>query len=458
MGTPANDATLDALKRYGTDAVSFQALKAGAQWWIDAPAPAGTGARLAYVPSGRSWIAIGTPLAEPSALAQAVRRFTAAARAQGRRPVFFGVEDLTPFGHGRTLLVGLQSVLRPSQWDATLRQRPKLREQLRRARAKGVSVRTVEAGELAEQAPLRHAVERLRRQWLASRPMEPMAFLVAVEPFHAAGEHLYFVAERAGVAVQFLSAVPIYARHGWLMEDMLRGRETPNGTTELIIDALMRRLETDPHWLTPGLTPLSGATAWWLRLARAVSVPLYDFSGLRRFRARLRPDAWRPIWLAWDRGPALGPMIDVLRAFAGGRILGFAGRSLLRHPNGPPWAVAVPLVGWTAFLAALAAAGDRVTLGLSPASLQAWVIFDAALAWVLFAVARRPRRRSLAAVAAVAGFDAVVSVQHLATVGLGDNVVSAVLRVVATAGPVIGTAALIWATWRAHLALGANPA
>jgi hypothetical protein len=51
--------------------------------------------------------------------------------------------------------------------------------------------------------------------------MEPLDFLVAVKPFRAANEHLYFVAERGGEAVQFLSAVPIYARHGWLMEDML---------------------------------------------------------------------------------------------------------------------------------------------------------------------------------------------------------------------------------------------
>jgi lysylphosphatidylglycerol synthetase-like protein (DUF2156 family) len=451
MDADTGAAALDALRRHGVDAMSFQAIKAGTCWWVDAPPPAGTGARLAYAPSGRSWVAIGTPLVDAGLRAAAVRRFTAAARAQGRRPVFFGIEDAAPFGGCRTLLIGLQPILKVAEWQTTLHRRPKLREQLRRARAKQVTVRMVDAGELTEGAPLRHAVDGLRDQWLASRHMEPMGFLVAVEPFHAAGEHLYVVAEREGVAVQFLSAVPIYARAGWLMEDMLRGGDAPNGTTELVIDALMRRLDAHAHWVTPGLTPLSGPIPWWLRLTRAASVALYDFSGLRRFRERLRPAAWAPVWLAWDRGPAIGPMVDVLRLFAGGRILSFALRSIVRHPNGPPWAVAVPLVAWTALLAALAVTGDHDILGFSLASLRAWVVFDAVLAWLLFRVARRPRPLALAVMAAVAGFDAILSLQHVAIVGFGSSIVSSLLRTAATAGPILGTAALGWAAWRAHV-------
>lgn len=450
MPATQDRATIEALKRHGTDAVSFQALKADARWWLDAPPPEGTGARLAYVSSGRSWIAIGTPLVERSERQKAVRRFSLAARAHGRRPVFFGIEDREPFNSGRLLPLGLQSVLKPSQWDATLRQRPKLREQLRRARAKGVRVREVAADELVRDPVLRGSVERLRREWLASRHMEPMSFLVAVEPFHAMHEHLYFIAERGGVAVQFLSAVPIYARAGWLMEDMLRGRDAPNGTTELVIDALMRKLGTDPLWVTPGLTPLSGDIPWWLRIVRDTTVALYDFSGLHRFRSRLKPDAWRPVWLAWDHGPAAGPLLDVIRAFAGGRMIAFTGRSLLLHPNGPPWIVAVPLVAWTMLLAALAVTGNHQPLGFSLSSLRAWVAFDAVLAWLLFRVARKPRRLDLLALATIAGFDAVLSVQHLASVGWGDGLATPLLRGVATAGPVVGTAALAWAAWRSE--------
>lgn len=441
-------ARLDALKRHGAEAVSFPALKAGTYWWHDA-APGGTGAWLAYRPSGSSWVAVGTPLVEPAARAAAVRRFVAEARRHGKRAVFFGIEDVAPFAGCRTLLFGQQSVLRPSEWQATLKRAPRLREQVRRARAKGVTVRTLTASDLAAD-PWPAVIDRLKGEWLGSRAVEPMGFLVSVEPFHAADQHRYFIAERRGEPVQFVSAVPIYARDGWLIEDVLRGRDAPNGTSELVIDTLMRDPTLRDAWLTPGLTPLTGPIAWWLRLARDTSVALYDFSGLRRFRARLHPSAWHPVWLAWDRGPAPLVLFDVLRAFTGTSLAGFALRSLVRHANGPPWAVAVPLVAWTALLALLAVSGQSRLLGFSTAQLSAWVVFDVLLAALLFKGARRPRRRTLAALAAIAAVDAALSLAHLAATGLGRGAVTELLRGVATLGPLVGTTALLWAAWRAR--------
>lgn len=439
------------LKRYGADAVSFQALKADLQWWVDRSPPDGSGAMLAYQPAGSSWIAVGTPLVDINQRADAVRRFCRAARAEGRRPVFVGVEDETLFAGCRTLAIGLQSVLKPSEWEATLRRWPKLREQVRRARAKGVSVRAVDPQELAAGRPLGAAVERLRVEWLRSRAIEPLRFLVAVDPFYASAEHLYFVAERSGQAVQFLSAVPIGTGDGWLMEDMLRGPDAPNGTTELLIAALMRRLGGEPFWVTPGLTPLAGPVPWWLRVTSIATGALYDFSGLLRFRSRLHPAAWTPVWLAWDRGLAPLVLLDVLRAFAGGRLVRFAWRSLLWHPGGPPWAIAVPLVVWTTVLAGLVLFQQTAVLGFSPASLSAWVLFDIVLAWTLFRVARKPRPRPLLVVAFVALFDAVASVRHVAATGFGSGSVEVLLRTISVAGPIVGTAALLWAAWRARM-------
>lgn len=443
-------ALLPWLTRHGTDAVSFQALKIHAQRWVDEPPPAGSGAVVAYQPIGRSWIAIGTPLAPLERRDVAVRRFCQAARAQGRRPVFLGVEDLAPFAGLRTLALGLQSVLKPSAWDATLRQWPKLREQVRRARAKGVSVRAVAPDELAPGAPLRTEVERLRAEWLGSRAMEPLGFIVEVDPFYAAAEHLYFAAFLRGRAVQFLSAVPIPARDGWLVEDMLRGRHAPNGTTELLLAALMQRLGGDPSWVTPGLTPLAGPVTWWLRLTRHVTVALYDFSGLLRFRSRLHPAAWTTVWLVWDRGAAPLVLLDVLNAFARGRLVRFAVRSTTWHPNGPPWSVAVPLVAWTVFLAGLAVAGRTEVLGYPRANLWGWVGFDVALAWALFAVARRPRPLALAAVASVALVDFALALRHSANVAIGTGLVQLVCRAISVAGPLLGAAAVYWASWRAY--------
>jgi phosphatidylglycerol lysyltransferase len=442
---------LEKLAAFGSDAVAFQALESGLRWWHDVPSPDGTGASLAFHEVGRSWIAVGTPLVAHELRGAAATTFAAHARGNGRRAVFFGVEQPDVFRHFERLLIGLQSELKPSLWTATLKRSPKLREQLRRARAKGVSTRIVEASELAPGSPLRQAVERLRDEWLRTRPMEPMAFLVSVELFHAPERHVYLLAEWRGAPVQFLSAVPIGERRGWLMEDMLRSVSSPNGTTELLIDRLMQHVGETSDLVTPGLTPLAGPIPLWLRLVRDAATPLYDFSGLRRFRTRLSPPVWRPIWLVWDGGPVVGVLLDVLRAFAGGRLLPFAWRSLLRHPNGPPWAVAVPLVFWTLLLAALAASNRAWLLGFSTAVLWAWVVFDTVLAALLFRAARHPYPRRLAMMLAATTFDAIFSVRHLAIIGLGGGIAPAALRLLATVGPIIGTAGLGLALKRALL-------
>lgn len=440
---------LDRLAAFGSDAVSFQALESGLRWWDDVAPPSGTGASLAFQEVGGSWIAVGTPLVASALRSAAVRRFAEHARVHNKRAAFFGIEQPEIFADFNRLPIGLQSELRPSSWPETLRRSPKLREQLRRARAKGVSIRIVGASELTAGSPLRGAVEALRDEWLGLRPMEPMAFLVSVELFHAPERHLYLLAERRGNPVQFLSAVPIGERRGWLMEDMLRSVAAPNGTTELIIDRLMQHVVDSSDLVTPGLTPLAGPIPWWLRVARDAASPLYDFSGLRRFRARLSPPVWRRVWLVWDRGPVIAVLLDVLRAFAGGRLLPFAWRSLVRHPNGPPWAVAVPLVFWTLLLAALATNHRAWLLGFSTVVLWSWVVFDAVLAALLFRAARRPQPRRLAVMLAATTFDAIFSLRHLAIVGPGDSVASATIRILATVGPILGTAGLALALNRA---------
>jgi hypothetical protein len=453
----------DALQRAGVDAVSFQGLESAMTWWRDEPAPAGTGAVVAYTDTGRSWIAAGRPLAAPPLVKLAAERFAAAARAAGRRAAFFCVEDLTPFATFRRMRIGLQSELDPAQWPATLRRSRHLREQVRRARAKGVRVRRVHPDELVEGAPLRAELERLARTWLSNRAMEPMGFLVSVELFHQPDAHIYLIAERPAPAgreaaegrgfspamhvVQCLSAVPIYARDGWLLEDMLRTPDAPNGTTELILDHFFREVGDRARVVTPGLTPLAGEVPWWLRAAAVVMRPLYDFQGLRKFRARLSPQRWALVWLVWDRGSAAMMLLDVFRAFAQGRLVRFAWRSLTQHPNGPPWAVAVPLVPWTLGLAALVLTHRTDVLGYSRAALTAWVCFDVWLCVWLFRAARRPRPKVLAALGLAAAVDAMISILHLTTTGLDRGILIPLARIAATLGPIVGAFALGYAAW-----------
>ena len=317
------------VQRHGWNATAFQTLESGYRYFFH-----GDDACVAYVDTGRAWIAAGAPIAGSDALGATARAFIAAARARGRRSAFVATErrlQLAAAPDLRSIRIGEQPVWDPSQWSTILAGRRSLREQLRRARAKGVRVRLVTAAELTA-GPTHDALVRLCERWLAERGLAPLHFLVRVEPYSFARERRCFVAECKGRVVGFAGVVPVPARGGWFLEDLVRERDAPNGTTELLVDATMRgAASAGSRWLTLGTVPLSGEIAAPLRVARCALGRFYNFAGLRAFRAKLGPCEWTPIYLAHppDEG-TLAALFDGLSAFTGGGVPRYAVRSLLR--------------------------------------------------------------------------------------------------------------------------------
>jgi phosphatidylglycerol lysyltransferase len=379
---------LQMLKRHGWNATSFQVLEPAFRYWQDSQGDA----CVAYVETRGCWVAAGAPLVEQGRVADAAARFVAAARERGKRACFFAVErrfaELTGF---ETLVVGEQPVWDPTTWEAGLRGKKSLREQLRRARAKGVAVRPVPAAEIDDvRSPTRLAVEALVAAWLHAKPMAPMGFLVDLEPFANAAERRYFVAEKDGAVVGVLVAVPVYARRGWFFEDLLRDPHAPNGTAEALVDAGMRAAaEEGSAYVTLGLAPLTGDVAPWLRVARAAGALLYDFRGVHAFKAKLAPTSWDPVYLAYPAGAnGTVALLDALAAFARGSFTRFGIDTLLRGPAFVVRALALLLLPWTAILAF----ADAAKWFPAPWVKLAWIAFDVALAAGMLALTQRWRR------------------------------------------------------------------
>ena len=388
------------LERHGWNATSFQILEPGFRYWFD-----GDDACVGYVDTGRAWVAAGVPIAPPERLVEVSDRFAAAAAAAGRRACCFATEARFRDATGwPSLRIGDQPMWAPDDWDGVVRGSRSLREQLRRARAKGVTVREVAADELA---PLRPQLDALIGRWLATRPIAPMGFLVQVDPFTFPERRQYFVAERAGRVVGFLAVIPIYARRGWFFEDFLRDPEAPNGTVELLVDAGMRAAaEADIEVVTLGLVPLSGDVAPALRAARRFGRALYDFDGLRAFKAKFAPRSWDPIFLSYPpRRSSLLAVVDTLTAFARGGLLRFGIETLLRGPAIVIRVLAALLLVWTILLALPASAR------WFPSSWwqYGWVAFDVALGAALLVLARRWRQPLADVVACAVTVDAVVT-------------------------------------------------
>lgn len=307
----------------------------------------------------------------------------------------------------RRLLLGEHPVWDPTAWPATLATARSLRAQLRRAASHGVTVRAVPTEAAAEGTPLRAALERLVVRWRATRALAPMGFLAQVEPFSALNERLLFVAELSGQPVALLSIAPVFARGGWLFEDLLRDRLAPNGTTELLVDAGMRAVAArGSRWATLGLAPLAGPVAPWLALVRRWARPLFNFTGLAHFKAKLRPASWAPIWMVHPEcTPTWRALLDALTAFAGGSLVYYGWRTLQRGPQPVLAAMAVLLVPWTLVLAML----DTDRWYPAPWVQGAWVAFDIALCAAIGALAIRWRQRLGAVVASAVTADVLVT-------------------------------------------------
>jgi phosphatidylglycerol lysyltransferase len=447
---------LSLLRKHGWNATSFQVLERGFRYWF-----ADDDACVAYVDTGRAWLAAGAPIASAARLAEVAAAFCEAARRERRRCAFFAVEERFAVAPAfRLLHVGEQPVWDPAAWDATVRGSRSLKEQLRRARAKGVRVRVLDAGEVeSTDSAARRGVEALIERWFGSRSMAPMGFLVDVQPFDFASERRYVIAERDGRPVGFAAAVPIYGRGGWFLEDLIREPSAPNGTAELLIDALLRRVaEEGSRYATLGLAPLSGPVRGFLRTARDRAAVLYDFNGLRAFKARLRPARWDPVYLAHPAGSSgTVALYDSLAAFARGSFARFALQTVLRGPAIVVRVLAALLVPWTILLAL----ADRRHWFPNAWVQRGWVLFDVALVVGLFALAARWRRWLGVLLASLVTLDATLTLIEAVVYNLPRSQRASDLMVVALSCLAPASAAVIlWSGLRLRArveALGAHP-
>jgi phosphatidylglycerol lysyltransferase len=303
------------LRAHGGEAMSFHALDEGVRVWRH---PQGL---VGYVDTGSAWVTDGAPIAAANHRAQVARALVDEARRAARRVCFCAVEADDATDELSSLAVGSQAYWNPQSWAEKLglSTSRSLREQLRRARAKQVRIRRLEPSELLAGSPAAAAIESLNQRWLESHGAPPLKFFLDVRFSSRVEERRVYAAQVGSQLVGVLGAVPIYARTGWFIRDIVREADAPNGTAELLFDAALKDAANDGStYVTSGLVPLAGGVDWPLSAVKRVSHHVYDFVGLRRFREKLRPDGWQPIFLRHPRGQsALLTIWDALAAVTG---------------------------------------------------------------------------------------------------------------------------------------------
>lgn len=367
---------------------------------------------IAYVDVAGTRVVAGSP-AGPESDAARRRLFESQ-----RRLVTFGreLDDPLPLPED-AYVVGEQPWWELSRWDETVRASRSLRSQIRRAEHKAVVTSDCGPNELAPGSELRRGVEGLVAGWLRGRHLPPLGFVAAVAPFELLADRRVFVARIGERVVGASFAVPIGTTGAWLVDHVVRDRDAPNGTAELLVDAAFRGLvRHGASRATLGLCPLSGRVpallAWVSRLSRG----LFDFRGLHAFKAKLKPQTWQRVLVEHPRQSALFGTVRALRAFAGGSLLWFGTRAAMRGPPPLLRLVALLLIPWMLALAHPAA--ERFFP--SEAVRRAWIVFDfwvmLALLWLAQRVSRRRKKRWLhVALAALITLDALLTSFEAAT-------------------------------------------
>lgn len=332
--------------QHGWNATCYQIINPGIEHWFD---PSGD-AVVGFVRSHGFRVVAGAPVCALERLADVVSDFEASAASEGERVCYFGaearLEELTRDDrrHGRVLL-GAQPVWAPSRWRAIIASHASLRAQLSRARNKGVSIEEWSAERAMRSAELRAVLER----WLLGRGLPPLHFLVEPATLGRLFDRRTFVARDDRGVVGFAVASPVPGRAGWLVEQLVRAPDAPNGTTELLVDATMRSVAADgATYVTLGLSPLShriGSAAQvqlWLRLllawTREHGRRFYNFVGLDRFKAKFHPERWEPVY-AISSEPRITPrmMYAIAAAFSGGSPVALIARGVIRRLLGARW-------------------------------------------------------------------------------------------------------------------------
>jgi phosphatidylglycerol lysyltransferase len=294
--------------RYGWNSTCYQLLNPGFQYWFsDASDDIEAGA--GYVEYARTRVVAGSPVSLRTNLERAVQQFEKDATDYRRHVCYFAsearLESCIASKPGYSvILLGAQPVWEPQVFVNNIAKSSSLRAQLHRASNKGT---------IAEEWPVIRAtdnaeLQRVLDEWLETRGLPSLHFLVEPQTLADLDGRRIFVATKHGRVVGFLNVSPIPERNGWLVEQFIRGRDAENGTIELLLERAARTLTQEGFtYFTLGLSPLtqqggkqlqpvSPLIGFLLRRARAHGRRFYNFEGLEFFKTKFEPEIWEPIY------------------------------------------------------------------------------------------------------------------------------------------------------------------
>ena len=261
---------------------------------------------LMYRIQGRSWIALGEPVGDPTESAQLAWEFVDAANAANARPVFY---EVPPDNLGLWIEMGFalhkmgeEAVVPLATFSLDGSARKKLRAAHSRAGRDGLSFDILPAP--VDDATL-STLRIISDQWLADKNSTEKQFSVGRFDPSYLRQFPIAVVRFEGRIVAFANVLTTAQKATATIDLMRHVDDAPSGLMDYLFTELMLHLKDEGYAsFSLGMAPLAGletrrGSRWTMKLGAFVyryGGHFYNFDGLRNFKNKFDPN-WHPRYL-----------------------------------------------------------------------------------------------------------------------------------------------------------------
>lgn len=283
---------------------------------------------LMYGVQGRTWVALGDPVAAETDSAELVRRFVERADDFGAQPVFYQVsrERLHEYADFGLTFVKLGEEARVPLTEFTVEggRGKGYRRVLNQVERDGARFRVLQPAEVEAAIPQLKAISDA---WLGEKAGSEKGFSLGYFDADYLRRLPVAVLERDGRVVAFANLWPGPNKVELSVDLMRFGEDAPDNSMEALFLHLMIWGKAEGYrWFNLGMAPLSGLASspvapLWAKFGRTVYMRgrrFYNFQGLRSYKDKFHP-TWESRYLAYPGGLALPRILaDVSALIAGG--------------------------------------------------------------------------------------------------------------------------------------------
>jgi phosphatidylglycerol lysyltransferase len=290
---------------------------------------------IMYGVEGRSWVALGDPIGEPSEFPELVWKFRDECDDYAAWPAFYQAEPalLTLYVDIGLTMLKLGEEARVDLRAFSMEGNPakKLRYTLRRSEKDGLAFEWIPKGEVASLLP---ELKRISDEWLELKHTREKGFSLGYfDPAYIVNFPAALI-RKEGRILAFATVLAGAGKAELSIDLMRHARSDAKDVMELLFIRLMLWGKAEGYgWFNLGMAPLAGLddrplAPLWNRVGSAIfrhGEHFYNFQGLRRWKDQFNP-VWEPRYLAAPSGLALPRILANISTLISGGVKGLLGK------------------------------------------------------------------------------------------------------------------------------------